>query len=383
MADFVVIGNPESRRVALFQAALDGLGLPPARCISYLDILDNRADWKVSSDSVVRIESPDRNFEVECGILRLGADVDDPDDPSNHYHRLTTKQIDDLVFDKGRILPSRQWYLGYCEILHRIEDRIGQAQVMNHPSNIRIMFDKPRCQECLKEHHIAVPLSLDSELGLIHSYPDLLQRMQLYNLSSVFIKLAHGSSGSGVVAYRFNGNHHQAITTVDMVSVGGEIHLYNSRKMRVYHDLETVSTLVDALCKHRVHVAAWMPKAGIANKTFDLRIVIIAGQVRHVVPRLSASPITNLHLLNERGNLEDVLAAIGTKHWPAACQTCTQAAQIFSNLYIGIDLLFTPNYKQHAIVEMNAFGDLLPGILHNGEDTYTAEIKAVMEGEYL
>jgi hypothetical protein len=78
--------------------------------------------------------------------------------------------------------------------------------------------------------------------------------------------------------------------------------------------------------------------------------------------------------------VEQVLAAIGAESWQAACNTCERAAQVFSNLYTGIDILFTPTYK-HAIVEMNAFGDLLPGILHTGDDTYTVEIKAVMVGE--
>jgi hypothetical protein len=45
-----------------------------------------------------------------------------------------------------------------------------------------------------------------------------------------------------------------------------------------------------------------MPKAGIDGRTFDLRVLVIAGRARHAVARLSRGPMTNLHLLNERGD---------------------------------------------------------------------------------
>ncbi|MEH2327422.1 MAG: hypothetical protein V7K32_28470 [Nostoc sp.] len=48
-------------------------------------------------------------------------------------------------------------------------------------------------------------------------------------------------------------------------------------------------------------------------------------------------------------------------------------------LYCGVDLLILPDWKTHVILEINAFGDLLPGILWNGMDTYTSGVKAVLE----
>jgi hypothetical protein len=43
-----------------------------------------------------------------------------------------------------------------------------------------------------------------------------------------------------------------------------------------------------------------------------------------------------------------------------------------------LDVLVLPGYRQHVILECNAFGDLLPGVLCEGMDTYTAEIAALM-----
>ena len=66
--------------------------------------------------------------------------------------------------------------------------------------------------------------------------------------------------------------------------------------------LPEIAALIDALCSHRVHVEEWIPKAGLDGHTLDLRVVVIDGTARQIVARLSRSPMTNLHLLNERGD---------------------------------------------------------------------------------
>jgi hypothetical protein len=54
-------------------------------------------------------------------------------------------------------------------------------------------------------------------------------------------------------------------------------------------------------------------------------------------------------------------------------------ARCFPNsLYAGIDLLIEASFRSHAIAEVNAFGDLLPGIMHEGHDTYGAEIATLL-----
>jgi hypothetical protein len=372
VSDFVIIGNPGNRRVELFQAALYQLGLPAARLVSYADLIAGRAELDVQSRSVVRIESPGKDFEVERTILRLGAECEDVE---GDYWRLGKEQIDALNFDKGRILPSRQWYLGFCRVLDQIEGQLNGCALMNAPADIKMMFDKRACHARLEFLSIGVPASFPP----ITCYDELIHHMRGRQCWRVFIKLAHGSSASGVVAYRSDGNRHQAITTVEMVRHGNTMRLYNSRRVRTCDKPGEIAELIDALCKQRVHVEQWIPKAGIANQSFDLRVVVIAGQAQHVVVRLSRTPMTNLHLLNARGDVDQVLERIGPIHWDKARQTCEQAASAFNSLYSGIDLLISSDYKRHAIAEINAFGDLLPGVLHNGQDTYSAEILAMLE----
>jgi hypothetical protein len=184
-----------------------------------------------------------------------------------------------------------------------------------------------------------------------------------------------------VVALQIGPARQEAVTTVELVRRCDGWRLYNSRRIRTYREPSAIAALLDAVCRQRAHVEQWMPKAGHDERAFDLRVVVIAGQARHLVVRLSRSPMTNLHLLNARGDTAAVLARMGAASWEAARRTCERAARHFPTLYTGIDLLITPDYRQHAILELNAFGDLLPGVLDNGQDTYTAEIAAALAEE--
>jgi hypothetical protein len=203
----------------------------------------------------------------------------------------------------------------------------------------------------------------------------------------VFVKLAHGSSASGVVAYQRTSRgpagsglqSHRAVTSVEMVRTGGELRLYNSRRLRRYTDVREIATLIDALARHRIHVEQWLPKAGIDGRVFDLRVVVIGGRARQSVARLSRTPITNLHLLNDRAEASVIRRRMGEVAWRAAMATCARVMRecFPGSLHGGVDLLVSSNFRRHAVLEVNAFGDLLPGVTCDGLDTYAAEIAAL------
>ncbi|MGH9751557.1 MAG: STM4014 family protein [Blastocatellia bacterium] len=378
---FVVIGNPGSRRVELFQAALAELRLPAARVVSYLDLLSGKEPLprSVRDRTIVRIESPGKDFEVERELIAVGAEVADGDED---FDRVSRRAARSLSFERGRILYPRQWYLGYCAALRLIERQLAEcppSRLMNSSAEIALMFDKIACHHLLNERGVPVARSL----GALNSFDELDERMRERNCRRVFVKLAYGSSASGVVAYQTDGRRYQATTTVEMARHNGELRLYNSRRIRVYRDWREIAELIDALCRHQVHVEQWLPKAGFDSQAFDLRVVVIAGRACHTVARLSRSPMTNLHLLNKRGDTDAVREKIGQAAWDAAMRDCELAMECFpESLYAGIDLLFTPDYRRRAVIEVNAFGDLLPGVFWRGRDTYTSELLAMGELEW-
>lgn len=376
--DILLIAVPESRRTRLFQDALTSMGCVPARVVSFPDLLSGRAvisDY-VKAGTTIRIDSPGKDFETERALLSAGAE----EEGNNSYARLPRDEVEKLEFERGRVLFPRQWYLGLIRALRLIETQLSNCdgvRFMNSLSDIALMFDKPRCQQALRNGGIPTPNSL----GEIRSFADLRERMRESGCARVFIKLAHGSSASGVVAYQTNVDRHKAITTVEMVLQGNDLRLYNSRRIRVYRELPEIEALVDALCCHRAYAEQWLPKAGIDGRTFDLRVVVIAGRARHTVVRLGRHPLTNLHLLGGRGSLDRVKERIGKAAWEATRHTCERVmTDCFpESLYAGIDLRIAPDYREHHVLEVNAFGDLLPEVFHDGVDTYASEISMIVD----
>lgn len=373
----MIVGNPENRRIELFQAAQkrrrDRLG----RVLSYRDILAKRVKVgdALSPGAVLRIESPGEDFEVERGLLKEGiAEAEEEGVPvlSNH-------QIANFSFDRGRILNPRQYYLGYRKLLREMAAEIAAVpgiHLMNAPADIEVMFDKHLSHERCLQQGIPVP----DAFGPVSCYDELIARMQETRQSKVFLKLRNGSSASGVVAFCRLADHTVAMTSLEIVRNGNGLKLYNSLRVRCYTRTRDQADLINALCREKVHVERWLPKAVLdRHGNLDLRILVIRGEARHWVIRQSRSPLTNLHLGNRRGDREQFLKHVGPQQWKLFQKTCADLMQCFpESLYGGVDLLVMPDLRNHAVLEVNAFGDLLPGVISQGMDTYAAEIEAVV-----
>lgn len=366
----VIIGSPDDIRVDLFQRTLTQKGHPPACIASYTDLIrgDIRLADIIQPGTLVRIESPGKSESANLSLLALGEH--EPDEDREYIRVDPTRST-----TKGQIAASRQWYLGLRAFMRLVAAQLAecpQHTLMNHPNNIVMMFDKRACHAHLQANNISVPPALPP----VMNFDELEQAMRSAGMRRVFIKLAHGSSASGVVAYQTNGRDHRATAAIEMVKVGGEIQLFNTRRVQTYDDHAQIAVLIGTLCKHRIHVESWIPKARMGDKAFDLRVVVIGGQAAHTVARLSHSPMTNLHLLNERRDRDTVIDHIGEASFNAAMNLCCKAMVCFpKSLYAGIDLLVTPNFQKHFVLEMNAFGDLLHDTFYQGADTYSLELQ--------
>ncbi len=369
-ASFVVVANPENRRVAFFRAAVARAGLPPPTVIPWIEVLGapDRLTRAVSAGSIVRFDSPGEDDAVERELLALGAEVDDPEAP--RAARLSATQARALSPDRGLIRAPRQWYLGFCEALRRCKSALSLApchQPLQQTDDIPTMFDKRRCHALLLEKGVPVPRALERVRG----WEDLRARMRETAMPRVFVKLAFGSSASGMVALESRKNQVVGRTTVEIERGLGEVRLYNRLRVARMTDERSLATLVDALCAEGVHVERWLPKAGIDGRLFDLRVLVVEGRARQIVVRTSRGPITNLHLGNRRGDVERVRAAMGAEAFEKAISAAESALDCFPGTrYAGVDLLIGASFARHAVLEINAFGDLLPNAFCEGQDSY-------------
>ena len=374
----VVIGNPGSRRTALLAEAVRRFHGLSMELVPWVDLIAGTADLRriVKPGDVVRIDSPGKDAAAERALLRAGAIVPTPAVGSF----VSVNRIETYVNDKGRIRWPGQWGYGLARTLWSIAQQLEGARShlrTNDQTAIRRMFHKSDCHAILVEARVPVAPRLPGSGPW--TYDNVLNRSFAVGCLQTFVKLLYGSSASGAVAVRFGGDRLVAYTTVEIDGADRDGHprLYNTRRIRRLTSASDVAAVMNALAPLGLHVERWLPKAGIDGKAFDLRVVVIDGKACHVVPRLSTSPMTNLHLLNQRGDTARVRAAVGEDGWAEAMSICERAVAAFpGTLYAGVDLMFQPGFTRPTVLEVNAFGDLLPGVLHDGMDTYTAELAA-------
>ena len=344
----VVVGNPDNRRVSLFLAAARTAGLADPAVVAWRDVAAG-VPVTIDEGSLVRVDSPGEDAEVDR-LLRVA------DEPAAH----------------GEIIGLAAWYRGFLAALRRVERAARGSRMLSDPAEIAVLFDKRACHALLQSAGIPVPPALETP----SSYAHLVSLMDDAGLSRVFVKPVHGSSASGVLALRRHRGRVLATTSVEP----SEGRLFNSLRVREYSSEDIIASIVDKLAPDGLHVERWFPKADLDGRVCDLRVVVIAGRPSHTVVRTSRGPITNLHLGGARGSLEEVLGKAGRRRYLAAMETCERVGACFPGcLQVGVDLMFSSDWSRHAVAEVNAFGDLLPGVLVEGRDTYAAQLAAVLE----
>jgi hypothetical protein len=412
--DLLLIGHPGNRRTTGIQEARSQMGMKPATVLPYENLLQT---WrrggglaelvKSSSPSpLIRLDAPGEDWEVERGLLHLGAtdyEVSDgkvrtdsepsvkgskacvaTDLPSSlqKVKRESFSAEAALILEQqwGRIYAPAQWFRGWKICLDRIarEARVvwPDVQFWNDPDEIGMMFDKRECQLHLMRHGISVPPILPSSEP-IRSWEMLRAGMDASRMHRVFVKLACGSAASGVVAYQVNPRTGAeiAVTTVGMETSQGRTLFYNEGKLQKYTHPEEIRTLLDWLCAEGAQIERWMPKATLNQRAYDIRQLVAAGQAGHAVMRLSHTPITNLHLRNER--MLPAEAGLKESHLSMIQKAAQDTIRVFPKSWsAGIDVMLTSGMNPRAyVLDVNPFGDLLYRVKYEGMSPYEWEMK--------
>ncbi|MGP4109497.1 STM4014 family protein [Streptomyces sp. 4N509B] len=351
-ARFAVVGNPDNRRVILFTRAVREAGLPAPRVVPWESVLrDGGAGF--ADDELVRLDSPGEHTAVDRALR--GAD------------------------DPTRVEGGARWYAGFTAAVASLRGGVR----LDDARELSVLFDKRRCHGVLAAAGVPVPASPTSGGAVaVRGWEDVRAVMAAHGMPRVFLKPAHGSSASGVVALESGGLGRLRATT--SVEVTREGHLHNSLRLRRLTGEAEIAALVDALAPDGLHVERWWPKASLGGgRAADLRVVVVAGRATHAVVRTSRSPMTNLHLGGRRGDLAAAVEAAGPDAWAEALAVCERAAACFPRtLCVGVDLLPAVGWRRFAVAEVNAFGDLLPGLTGlpgtpaEGLDTYAAQVAA-------
>jgi len=403
--NWLIIGSCNDLRVKTFQQALSSAGLPSAQVVSYA------ADWQtilpelLNVNTCLRIEAPysieDAPYLIKHGAEALSTEAEAL--ISTEAEALisakaealinakaegstliglevcSNRQVDKVEFQNGEFFAPHQFYLGLKRKLELLDELIKHnpvAAMMNCPSDILTFFDKQACHQRLSKESIALPQAF---YGVVN-YDDLRQRMFENNVKDIFIKTRFGSGASGIVALKTNGSRSNlkvhALTTVEQTSG----RLYNTLRLQKSVKETEVASLVDRLCKWGVHCESWIPKAVINRKESDCRLLLVNGEVDFMVLRKSDTPITNLHLLNERAQISELTDLIESDAWKRVLNTCHKVAQTFPKSFqLALDVAVHRNKQDHYVLELNAFGDFLQKIQYNGMNTHQWQIQKMLE----
>jgi hypothetical protein len=361
----VLLAHPEQARVGSLQAALAAAGQPAARLVSWRDWLDT-PDILTShlaahgGPTWLKVEAPGEIAGSHDLLLRQGA--------------LAAGVAPPAPLLRGELAHGALAHVGLQSAMNRLRAQLAdhpEVRCFNPPKDILAMADKWLCQQTLQSHGVPVP----PQLGEIDGFESLTEKLRQTGQRRVFVKPRYGSSAAGVVALESDGRgRYRATTSVEMVETDGQApRLFNSLRVRRYVGPQ-VSRLIDALAPHAPYLEQWVPKPRIGTRSFDLRVLTLAGQACHRVARLAPHPLTNLHLGNQRGAVEDCLDADDQARLAA---TAASAAACFpDSLMAGVDIIVSRG-RAH-VLEMNACGDWLPRLNWLGRSVHQAEI-ALME----
>ncbi|MFT3661671.1 MAG: STM4014 family protein [Gordonia sp. (in: high G+C Gram-positive bacteria)] len=346
-----VVGN-RNRRVDMFVRACDDAGVR-ARPITWTEVLDDPENgvWRarLAGCAAVRIDSPGEDPAVDAR-LRGGP-----------------------VLATGEFGDKAAWHTGFVQAVRRIEHAASDAGTRTtlRADDVAVLFDKAATHRRLAAAGAPVPPALSAP---VESWDELAEAVADRGWRRVFAKPVRGSSAAGVVALTLDGRGRVAATAHVALVDGRPV--ADLRPHR-YRDVDA-ARLIDALGPQRLHVERWFPKAHLPDgRTFDLRVLVIAGRPTHVVVRTSYGPITNLHLGNARGDLARVRGLLGAETVDRALDVAGAAAGVFDScLQVGVDVMLGAD-GTIAVAEANAFGDLLPRVpaLHAPHrDTYAEQV---------
>ncbi|MBL8717401.1 MAG: STM4014 family protein [Myxococcales bacterium] len=353
---FVVVGNPENRRVTLFGEALREAGLPPPEVVPWLEVVRDPARMRAvdGGPALVRIDACGEDFAVERELLARGGFAE----------AFTIEER------RGEVIAPAVAHRGFLQVLGELAAVFAERpawRVLNPPHEIAELFDKARTSRRYRAHGLPVPEFLEE---VPRAAADLLEACRARGWKQVFVKPTMGSSASGVLLVSIGRKGAVIRTSLEW----DPPRWYNNLRLSSYQTAADVSRALEFVLAQGAQVERAIPKARLDGAYFDCRVLCIAGEPRFVVVRQNQHPITNLHLGGFRGSVEALRAALAPGAWEAMLSTCRGVAALYRSLHVGLDVLFEEDFDHHRVIEANAFGDLLPNLTLEGRSVYRLEI---------
>ena len=345
----IVLGSGPGRRFDAFKSAATRAGLHDVIPCAYGQTPDLQpGDW-------LRFDSPDENNDAMQAVLEAGA---------GEARR------------KGFPVPasthaaSAQLAFG----LRALQQAAVQPglRLTATPNEVALCYDKTACAAHLKAQGIPVPqvftppTSFDGLLSLLREEKRL------------FVKQRCGAGAAGTLAIMAGPKDQVVAHATLLPTESGPRFVKRVQKIR---DMDDLRAMFDFLEPLGIHVERWVPKAGVAGRTCDLRIVAVRDAPPFAVLRCSRTPITNLHLDAERASADALFAMMDPGSIDALWHTVRKVQSAFPNsLTVAPDIAVTADLRSHVVLEVNAFGDHIRRMTIDGLTPQDWQVRHITKG---
>jgi hypothetical protein len=368
---YVIIANPGSKRWEAYAPELRAFWQERGAeaeidLVPWRNVLDRHGNLDglpaFERPALVRLESPGRDWEVSKRFFHIGSQT-------------TGKGVEtdwlSLPYRKGYLVQPELLYQGFRRVLQGLRasfDSKPQLRPLCCPLTVAELFDKNATQARLNEASLPTPRALSAP----DSAAQLLEQLREAGFRTTYVKLNTGSSASGIVVVHRAGPSVWGISSLIRLRDG----FASTRRLQRYEgsDLEAVLAFLlgEGAC-----VQEGISMAQIDGQNFDVRVVMIHGQPRFTIFRLSTAPMTNLHLGGRRGEPLRCRREIPPRAWLDALDHCSEVARLYPAEVLGVDLLFERGSFRPFLLEVNAFGDFFPGLVDaTGRSVHWASIEA-------
>ncbi|MCT4662467.1 MAG: STM4014 family protein [Tissierellales bacterium] len=368
--NFLLIGDLTGRRMQIFSKCLNHLNLNNITIITWTEILKDISvlESNMKKNTIVKIEPPEKDMEIYRSLLIRGAIKGD----------LKEDFIRGIDFSDFKIISPRQWYYGFESIVREIKNVCDRYQnqnvyMLNDIDDMLAMMDKEQTYDILKLNSEGKGFYLPKSFKSVCSYEEF-SDMYGDKPMKAFIKLRYGSGSTGVLGYANNPRRGQEIIYTSLNSESENF--YSNYRVNRFTEKNKVRHLIDWVLKNGAHIESWIPKDKYQGKAFDTRSFVLGGKAEYLLTRMSKTPITNLHLKNERAESCDIMDDDLLEIIKKASES---AMEVFSNsLFAGLDVI-TTNSGRPYIIDVNPFGDLFHNLIGSDLNVHYLEIKKAIE----
>lgn len=366
MRRIVVIGAPGDKRIAGFRAGLAAFSEVSMTLLPWAELIAEPAALgrMIRPDDLLRLDSPGSDAEVYRRLAALGGDPSTR--PSGHWR------------------PGAAWFRGLSQVLHAagrsLEAAPTRPAVTSHDfADALVMTDKLACREALAAGGIptlpgfAAPATVSALRAMTAER----------RWARCFVKPRWGSSGAGVLAWErdgFGDGAREQVTVAADAAFAPDtetLTLLNSKRLRRYGAPLCEHILARILADGAV-VERWLPKMTVDGGPSDLRVLCLGGAPAHRIARVGRGPITNLHLDATRMSAERFFDAAPAQTRERVEAVARAVARVFPRtLVFGLDL-HIDGRGGVRVIEVNAWGDHLPGVSFEGQEVYPAEVSLLL-----